>query len=145
MSILSTIEGILPSGQRTEQWVVAEIKKGWAALETGAHDAVIDIKGLFDYVAAHQTQIDGTAQAILGDVSLAATLVGHPEVGAVAATVATSAAAITALAANIDKGSVPLPDVVDALHKVKDAQSAVNALVKTATSKPKAAASPAHA
>jgi len=136
MSILSTIEGVFPSAQKTEQWVVAEISKGWAALETGAKDAVIDIKSLFDYIASHQTQIDQTAQAILGDVSLAAALVGHPEVGATATAVAASAAAITALAANIDKGSVPLPDVVSALHTVKDAQSAVNALVKTATTKP---------
>jgi hypothetical protein len=146
MSILSTIEGVLPIAQKTEQWVVAEIAKGWADLETGAKDAVIDVKGLFDYIASHQTAIDTTAQAILGDVSLAATLVGHPEVAATATAVAASADAITALAANIDKGSVPLPDIVSTLHTVKDAQTAVNALVKTATAKPapKAAAPTAH-
>jgi hypothetical protein len=136
MSILSTIEGALPGLQKTEQWVVAEIAKGWAALEAGAKEAVIDVKALFDYIATHQTQIDTTAQAILGDVSLAATLVGHPEVGAAATAIGVSAKAITDLAANIDKGSVPLGDVVSALHTVKDSQSAVNALVKRATAQP---------
>ena len=133
------------SVQKDEKWVIAEVSKGWAALESGAKTAVIDIKGLFDYVAAHQTQIDTTAQAILSDVSLLASLAGHPEVGAVAATVAASAQAITALAANVDKGSVPLGDVVSALHTVKDAQTAVNSLVKVATTKPAKATPPGQA
>ena len=126
--------------KKTEQWVVAEVQKGWAALEAGAKAVEIDIKGLFDYVAAHQTQIDSTAQAILGDVSMVAALAGHPEVGATAAAIGASAQAITALAANMDKGAVPLHDIVNALHTVKDAQTAVNSLVKVATAPPRAAA-----
>ncbi len=122
--------------QKDEKWVVAELAKGWADLEKGAEKAVIDVKGLFDYIASHQTQIDQTAQAILGDVNVIAALAGHPEVGVAAAAIGASAQAITALAANIDKGSVPIGDVVAALHTVKDSQSAVNDLVKRATAKP---------
>lgn len=122
--------------QKDEQWVVAEIANGWKALERDAEKAVIDIKGIFDYVASHQNQIDSTAKAILGDVSVIAALAGHPEVGAAAAAIGVSAEAVVGLAANINKGSVPLSTAVDALHKVKDAQTAVNALVKRATAKP---------
>ena len=115
---------------KDEKWVVAEIAKGW---ETGA----ADIKGLFDYIAAHQTQIDTVASAILSNVSFVAALAGHPEVGAAATAITVSAKAIADLAANVDnKTPMSLQDVVSALHTVKDAQSAVNDLVKAATAKP---------
>jgi negative regulator of replication initiation len=123
--------------KRDEAWVVAEVGKGWAALEAGVHAIEIDIKGLFDYVAAHQQQIDATAQSLLSNVSLIAALAGHPEVSATAAAIGASAQAITALAANVDKGAAPLSEIVTALHTVKDAQTAVNSLVKVATAKPK--------
>lgn len=135
---LSSFFGVV---QKDEKWVIAEVQKGWAEIQSGVKTATVDLKGIFDYIAAHQTQIDQTAQAILGDVSMVAALAGHPEVGAVAATVSASAQAITNLAAGIDKGTVPLSGVVSALHGVKDAQSAVNALVKLATAAPPPAAS----
>ncbi len=122
--------------QKDEQWVVSEVAKGWAALDKGVAHATIDIKGLFDYVAQHQTQIDGIAQTLLSDVNVIAALAGQPEVAATATAIGASAQIITNLAANMDKGSVPLSQVVDALHAVKDSQTAVNALVKRATARP---------
>lgn len=122
--------------KQDEAWVVAEVSKGWAALEAGAHAVVIDIEGLFKYVADHQQAIDATAQKLLGDVSMIAALAGHPEVSATAAAIGASAQAITALAANVEKGQAPLSEIVTALHSVKDAQTAVNSLVKVATAKP---------
>ncbi len=124
--------------KKTEQWVVAEFTKGWKALEAGAQKAAIDVKGLFDYIAGHQTQIDATAKAILGDVNVIAALAGHPEVALATDAIGLSAQAVVGVAAKIDQGSVPLPDLVDALHKTKDAQTAVNNLVKVATAKPAA-------
>ncbi len=122
--------------QKDEQWVVSEVAKGWAALDKGVAHTAIDIKGLFDYVAQHQTQIDGIAQTLLSDVNVIAALAGQPEVAATATAIGASAQIITNLAANMDKGSVPLSQVVDALHAVKDSQTAVNALVKRATARP---------
>lgn len=124
-----SLSGLFGTVAKGEQWVVSEIAKGWA---TGS----ADIKGLFDYIAAHQTSIDSAVQTMLGDVNVIAALAGHPEVSAAATAIAVSAQAITDLAANVDKGQAALPDVVAALHTVKDAQTATNALIKAATSKP---------
>jgi hypothetical protein len=121
---------------KDEKAVVAEIQKLWALGEAELKAAEAKVKAVFDYIAAHQQQIDATATAILGDVNLLAGLAGHPEVGAVATTIVASAKGIADLAAAIDKGTVTLPQLVGSLHGVKDAQSAVNALVKVATAGP---------
>jgi hypothetical protein len=140
-SIKADIDKLNNSIQKDEAWVVNEINKGWQLLESVGHTIDLDIQGIFHYVSTHQQQIVGYLHNALS----ALTTVGlmFPATSPAAAIVQTALTAINAATAAtnvlgqaIVAGSTPLSTAVNAFHALKDAQTAVNAVIKHATSKP---------
>jgi hypothetical protein len=139
--IKAEIDKLNTAIQRDEAWVVAEINKGWQLLESVGHTVDVDIKGIFQYIATHQQQIVGYLHSALSAMTTVGLL--FPATSPAAAVVQTALTAINAATAATNvlgqavvSGSTPLATAVDAFHALKDAQTAVNAVVKQATAKP---------
>ncbi len=143
MSWLSNLESVI---QKDEQWVVGEIRKGWALVQSAEHQAEIDVLNIFHWISAHQGDILNLMHNVLTDIQVAASAAsvvfpqyGIPIAAAVAAAnkdVQAAAAAVNVLAQGIAKGSTPMSTVVSAYQKTKDAASAVNSVLKNATTQP---------
>lgn len=143
MSWLSSIELVL---QKDEQWVVAEIRKGWTLVQNAEHQAEIDVLNIFHWISAHQTDILNILHTVLMDVQAGAAVASSvlPGYGAAVASavlaantaVQAASAGINVLAQGIAKGSTPLSTVVNAYQKTKDAANAVNTVLKGVTSQP---------
>lgn len=140
MSWLSNIEGVI---QKDEQWVVAEIRKGWTLVQNAEHQAEIDILNVFHWISAHQQDALTLLHNVLTDITAAATVAGavFPQFAApisasvIAATTAINAgtAAINVLARGIQQGSTPISTVANAYQASKSAVNAVNDVLKHAT------------
>jgi hypothetical protein len=101
----------------------------------------VDIQGIFQYISTHQQQILANLHNALAAVSTLGVLV--PGAGPIAEVVQSALVAINAataatnvLGSAIVAGPTPLSTAVNAFHSLKDAQTAVNAVVKMATTKP---------
>jgi hypothetical protein len=130
---------------KDEAWVVNEITNGWKLLQNveakvvaGVHTAQIDIEGIFQWIAAHQTTLLATFQAALGAAATLGGLIPGAGPSVVVATTAINAAtdAINILSKSVISGSTPLSTAVTAFAAVKDASAAVTTVVKQATTKP---------
>lgn len=131
--------------QKDETWVVNEITKGWQLVESTGHTVELDIKGIFDYIQGHQQQIVGNLHNALNAITMLGMLIpggSGVEIAIQGALTAINAAttATNILGNAVISGSTPLSTAVNAFHALKDAQSAVNAVVKHATNKPPKAA-----
>lgn len=127
--------------QKDEAWVVNEINKGWRLLESAGHTLELDIKGIFQYISSHQQQIVTNLHNALSAITAVGALI--PATAPAAAIVQGALTAINAATAatnslgqHVIAGTTPLSVAVDAFHALKDAQTAVNAVVKQATAKP---------
>lgn len=140
MSWLTNFEATF---QKDEQWVVAEIRKGLAAVQNIEHVAVIDIQNVFAWIQAHQAQLQSLATTALSDIQAAATVASGivPQYAAPIAAIAAAAntaiqagaLAVNKLAVGIQAGATPMSTIVSAYHTTKDAATAVNNLLKAAT------------
>jgi len=139
------IDKLTTTIQKDEQWVVNEISKGWKLFESVGHTIDVDIKAIFQYIWTHQQQI----VANLHNALMAITTVGEliPATAPAAALVQGALTAINAATAATNvlghavvAGSAPLSTAVNAFHALKDAQTAVNAVIKQATAPPTKAA-----
>lgn len=145
MSILdgikSEIDKLNAAIQKDEAWVVSEINKGWQLLESVGHTIEVDIEGIFSYISTHQQQILANLHSALVFLAPLETVVaGSSPAGAIVSAALTAINAATAATNVLGKavvaGNTPLSTAVNAFHALKDAQTAVNAVVKQATSKP---------
>lgn len=143
MSWLTNIEAVI---QKDEQWVVQEIRKGWALVQNAEHQAEIDVLNIFHWISANQANIQNLVHTVLTDITAGAAIVGAVVPGsgtAIAATVGTvtttlnaGMVAINKLAQGIQRGSTPMSTVANAFQATKDAASAANAFLKQATAQP---------
>ena len=127
--------------QKDETWVVNEINKGWQLLESVGHTMDVDIQNIFKYIAAHQQQIvAGLHNALTAITTVGALVPGTSPAAAIITGALTAINAATAatnvLGQAVVAGTTPLSTAVNAFHALKDAQTAVNAVVKQATAKP---------
>lgn len=124
--------------KKDEQWLVSEIAKGWAAIKAEAHKIEVDVLGVFNWIQAHHTAIIGVFQGVLHDLALVGEIIPTTAPYVVAATQAIDAAtaAVDVLSKGIQQGVTPLSTVANAYHAVKDAQTAVNNVLKQGTTKP---------
>jgi hypothetical protein len=129
--------------QKDEAWVIAEFTKGWQLLQSVGHTLAVDIQGIFAWVQAHQASLLAIFQQALQAIGiLSATIPGGGAAGAAVAAAITAINAATAtvnvLGKAVINGSTPLSTAVSAYHAVKDAQTAVNGVIKGATTQPAA-------
>ena len=135
MSWLSDFEATF---QKDEQWVVAEIAKGWQALQAAEQTAVVDVQNVVGWIQAHQQQILTLFQGVLADAAVIGSIIPQAAPAVQAATIAIDAAtaAIDVAAKGVTAGSTPLSTLANAYQLGKDAASAVNTVLKQATAKP---------
>jgi hypothetical protein len=123
---------------KDEQWVVAEFTKGWQLLQSAEKTAQVDIENIFHWIAAHQSTLLAALQEALSAASILGNFIPGAGPTVAAATLAINAAteAVNVLSKSVLAGSTPLSTAVSAYHAVKDAQTAVNAVLKASTTKP---------
>ena len=124
--------------QKDEQWVVKEIAQGWTAIKAEAHKIEVDVLGVFDWIQKHQVAIETVFKGVLNDLAVVGSLLPQtaPVVAAATTAIDAATAAIDILSKGIQAGATPLSTVTNAYHAVKDAQTAVNAVLKAGTTKP---------
>jgi hypothetical protein len=140
MSFLANLEAVL---QKDEEWVVAEIRRGWSLVQSAEHQAEIDVLNLFHWIQAHQADALNLMNTVLTDIKAVGSVAGAlvpgygPSIvaGVQIATTALQAATagITVLAQGIQQGSTPMSTVSNAYTQVKTAVNAVNNVLKAAT------------
>lgn len=135
------------SFQKDETWVVAELQKGWTILETDTQTAAIDATNIVGWVQAHQQQILTVFQgALTGAEEIGSIIPGAaPEVAAATVAIDAATAAIDIASQGLTQGTTPLSTLVNAYQLGKQAASAVNVVLQTATTKPTAAGAAAAA
>ena len=135
---MSFLKNIGKTIVKDEQWLVSEIAKGWAAIQAEAHKIEIDVLGIFNWISAHHQSIQAVFTGVLNDLAIVGAIL--PQTAPVVATATTAidaaTAAIDILSKGIQQGTTPLSTVANAYHAVKDAQTAVNAVLKQGTTKP---------
>jgi hypothetical protein len=138
MSFASAVAAVEADIGKGEQWVVSEIAKGWQALQTAEQTAALDVESLFAWIGAHQQDILTLFQGVLTDLIAIGSII--PQAAPVVATATTAidaaTAAVDVLSQGITAGSTPLSTVANAYQSVKNAQTAVNAVLKAGTSQP---------
>jgi hypothetical protein len=124
--------------KKDEQWVVAEITKGWTLLQNAEKTIQVDVKNLQAWIQSHHLSITNLLKGILEGFQVAGVIAPGlaPAVGAATLAVDAATAAIDALSSSVLAGSTPLSSIVNTYHAVKDAQTAVNAVLKTGTAQP---------
>jgi hypothetical protein len=124
---------------KDEQWVLAEFTKGWSLLQTVGHTAEVDIEHIFGWIQSHQGDILKIFHDALGVLASVGGLVPGigPEIVIATTAINAATAGINILAKAVIAGSTPLSVAVNAYHAVKDAQTAVNGVLKHATTDPK--------
>ncbi len=134
-TFLQRLEAVIA---KDEQWVVNEIAKGWHALQQAEETIQVDVQNIFHWISAHQADILSLFKGALTDLAAIGSVFPQSAPALAVATTAIDAAtaAVDVLAKGIQIGSTPLSTVANAYHAVKDAQSAVNAVLKQVTAKP---------
>lgn len=124
--------------KKDEQWVAAELAKGWKLLQTVGHTIDVDIQGIFSWISSNHLAITNTLQGALSAFQTVGSIIPGAAPAVVAATAAVDAAtvAVDVLSKAVVAGNTPLSTAVNAYHAVKDASTAVNAVLKQGTSKP---------
>lgn len=132
MSLLSIFEA---DAQKTEAWVVAEIAKGWTALQTAEQTVVVDIEAIFGWVKAHQASLLTTFQDALTGIALVGTLDpgAAPVVAGATTAIDAATAAIDVLSSSVVAGSTPLSTITNAYAATKNAANAVSTALQAAT------------
>lgn len=126
---------------KDEEWVIGEITKGWAAIQSGLHQAEIDVLGVFSWLNTNHSQILGVFTTALTDLAAVGSIIPQtaPYVQTATKMIDAATAAVDLLSKGIQKGTTPLSTIANAYHAVKDAQSAVNIVLKAKTAAPSAA------
>lgn len=134
----SFLQNLEAGFQKDEQWVIAEITKGWQLLRTVGHTTDVDIQNIFTWIQAHHATILGVFQGALTAAATLGSIVpgGTPAVAAATLAIDAATAAIDSLSKTVVAGSTPLSTIVNAYHAVKTASSAANVVIVQATSKP---------
>jgi hypothetical protein len=139
---MSWFTDIFVKVQKDEQWVIAEIAKGWHALETAEQKVVMDAEGVLTYIQTHQAAILATLKVVLTDLAVVGAFIPHsaPIVGVATLAIDASTAAIDALSkAVIDKSTAvsELTTLASASYVAfKGAQSAVNTVLAAKAASP---------
>jgi hypothetical protein len=121
-----------------EQWVVNEIKKGWAALQSAEQTIVVDVNSILSWIQKNQAALQADIKIALEALVGLSAVVPAAAPAALAATIALDAteAAIDALAKHVVDGTTPMSAIVTAYQAGKDAANAVSDVLKVAASKP---------
>lgn len=127
---LSALSGVFAP---TEKHIVEELSAAWKKLMDGAHTVEMDIHGVTTWVQQHHTQIQAIYTVALEALSFVSPA-SVPVVQTATAAIDLATKKIDALTNGLQSGSVTHSTVVDTYHAVKDAQTAVNAVLKHATS-----------
>jgi hypothetical protein len=124
--------------KKDEEWVVAEINKGWAFLQAAEQTIQMDVHNVQAWLQAHHLDITNLLKGVLEGFQVAGVIAPGlaPAVGAATLAVDAATAAIDSLSASVLAGSTPMSSIVNTYHAVKDAQTAVAAVLKTGTAKP---------
>lgn len=140
---MTWLTNLFTTVKKDEAWVVAEIRKGLALVQSVEHTAQVDVEGIFTWIQQHQLGIENLAQKALTDIQLGATIASGivPQYAApiaAAAAIANTAiqagaVAVNKLAVGIQNNSTPMSTLVGAYVTTKSAADAVSALLKTAT------------
>lgn len=134
----SFLQNLEAGFQKDEQWVINEITKGWQLLQSVGHTADVDIQAIFTWIQTHHSSILAVFQGALTAAATIGSILpgGAPAVATATLAIDAATAAIDSLSKTVVAGSTPLSTVVNAYHAVKDAQTAANAVIKQATTKP---------
>lgn len=134
--------------QKDEQWVINEIRKGWAAVQNAEQKAEIDVLNIFHWIQSHQMDALNLMHTVLIDIQTAATAASAivPQyavpvataVGIANTAVQAASAAINTLAHGIQQGSTPMSTLVNAYTATKATANAVNDVLKAAAASPHA-------
>jgi hypothetical protein len=121
-----------------EQWVVNEIKKGWAALASAEQTIVVDVNSILSWIQKNQAALQADIKIALEALVGISAVVPAAAPAALAATIALDAAeaAIDALAKHVVDGTTPMSAIVTGYQTYKDATNAVSTVLKVATTKP---------
>jgi hypothetical protein len=121
-----------------EQWVVNEIKKGWAALESAGQTIVVDVNAILSWLQKNQGMLQAdTKIALEALVGISAVVpAAGPAAAAVTIALDVAEAAIDALAKHVIDGTTPMSAIVSGYQTYKDATNAVSTVLKVATTKP---------
>lgn len=143
MTVASFVAQVEADIGKGEQWLVGEIAKGWQALRTAEQTAVVDVESCFAWISAHQQDIIALFQGVLTDLGAIGSILPQaaPVVAAATTAIDAATAAVDVLSQGITQGSTPLSTIASAYQSVKNAQNAVNAVLKQGTSQPAAATS----
>lgn len=143
MSFWTTLTGTI---QKDEQWVVSEIAKAWADIQAVGQTIQMDVNNVQKWIAAHHLDIVNLLQGALAGFQAVGVVLPAvaPEVAAATVAVDAATAAVDSLSKSVLSGVTPISTIVNTYHAVKDAQTAVNAVLKTGTSAPAAVAAEAH-
>jgi hypothetical protein len=135
MSLLSEIEAKFVL---TEQKVASAIAQAWKDLRSVENVIVADLEGIVQWIAQHQQDILGLFQGFLTDAAAIGTVIPQTAPAVAAATTAIDAAtaAVNVLAQGFATGATPVSTIANAYQSVKNAQNAVNAVLKQGTSQP---------
>lgn len=124
--------------KKDEQWVAAELAKGWQLLQTVGHTIDVDIQGVFAWISTNHLAITNTLQGALTAFQTVGSIIPGAAPAVVTATAAIDAAtaAVDVLSKAVVAGSTPLSTAVNAYHAVIDARTAVTAVLKQGTTQP---------
>jgi len=127
---------------KDEQWVVNEIAVGWQTLQKAEQTVAVDVQNIFAWLQAHHADILALFQGVLSGAAAIGSLLPQtaPAVSVATTAIDAATAAIDQLSKGITAGTTPLSTITNAYHVVKDAQTAVNNVLKVATAKPVAKA-----
>lgn len=131
----SNVEGLVVTD---EQWVVNEIKKGWAALQTAEQTIVVDVNAILTWLQKNQATLQADIQTALALLAPVAALIPGAAPTVAAATLALDAteAAIDSLSQHVIDGTTPMTVITSAYQTYKDASNAVSNVLKVSTTQP---------
>jgi hypothetical protein len=143
MTFWSSITGAI---QTDEQWVVAEIAKGWADIQTFGQTIQMDVKAVETWIASNHAGIISLFQGALTGLEAIGSAIpmAAPEVAAATLAIDAATAAVDTLSKHVLSGTTPISTVMNTYHAVKDAQTAVTAVLKAGTAPPASLPEAAH-
>lgn len=135
MSWLSDLEAEVEIG---EQQIATALAKAWQELQSAETVVVDDIAAIFTWIKNNQASILSLFQGFLTDATAIGSVIPGiaPEVTAATTAIDAATAAVDVLSQGYSAGSTPLSTIVNAYGAVKNAQSAVNTVLKAGTSQP---------
>lgn len=129
---------IVSTVQKDEKWVAAELAKGWHLLQSVGHTIQVDAVGIENWLNNNHSSTVALFKGALTAIEAVGSVLPQSAPAVAIATTAIDAAtaAVDAISKSVLAGPTPLSTLVNGYHAVKDAQNAVNTVLKQGTTKP---------